>query len=538
MKYELIGSNFMFTPIDTVLENRGIGKSIFDVNEKDVEDYNNYDNIDKAYECLMKHIDNDDKIGILWDCDVDGVCSGAAITSYLEDIKRYINLKLYFHNGKQHGLSDDIEINDIDLLIIPDAGTNDVEQCKKLQKEGVDIIILDHHLQEEENPYCILVNNQASKRVKNKNLSGVGVVYKFLKYIDNRLGYNKADDYLDLVALGNIADVMDLKERETRYLCKKGIEIINNPFLQRLIEENSYSLENKYNIMSIGWTIAPLINAVIRSGSQDEKEEVYTAFLSNNYDELTNACKICNRCKSRQSKSVKDGLNKMLLKSTYEEGDKVAIFNSTNVLNNNHGGLVANKLLDKLGVPILVLHDDKKDKELLTGSTRGTDNITKSFKRDLENSGLIEWCIGHDNANGVAIKKDNIEKLKKYLNKLYKDKEVQLGSEYKVDFELDINELEEWFIDELASFEDEFGNGIDEPLIAIKNFRIYQDFVEIKRQNIVFYYDDIRFEKKFATNVLKDKFKKLDGDKIDIICKPKKDIYSGRTKLEIVDMSI
>lgn len=67
MKYELIGSNFMFTPIDTVLENRGIRKSIFDVNEKDVEDYNNYDNIDKAYECLMKHIDNDDKIGILWD---------------------------------------------------------------------------------------------------------------------------------------------------------------------------------------------------------------------------------------------------------------------------------------------------------------------------------------------------------------------------------------------------------------------------------------------------------------------------------------
>ena len=85
--------------------------------------------------------------------------------------------------AKAHGLDDDIVISDdTKLLIIPDAGTNDTEQCKELSENGIDILILDHHESEEKNPYALIVNNQMSDNYFNKDFCGAGVVYKFYKH--------------------------------------------------------------------------------------------------------------------------------------------------------------------------------------------------------------------------------------------------------------------------------------------------------------------------------------------------------------------
>ena len=144
---------------------------------------------------------------VIVDSDADGYTSAATLINYLHDLfPVWVENKLDYvvHKGKQHGLNDHIDdllTDNYKLVIVPDAGTNDIDECKKLQTKNIKVIVLDHHLCDIDNPYAIVINNQLSN-YPNKELSGVGVVWQFCRYIDKLLQINSADNYLDLVALG------------------------------------------------------------------------------------------------------------------------------------------------------------------------------------------------------------------------------------------------------------------------------------------------------------------------------------------------
>lgn len=288
MKYKLIENslNDIHNPIKTVLQNRGIQDvdTYMHLNDNVINDYHLLENIDKAVECLINHIENNSKIQIIVDPDVDGNTSSAILYMYLKQLDCNININYIIHQHKEHGLSKDIKIDrNTDLIILPDSGTNDVEQCKELKENGKDIIILDHHICDRSEPYttdyyAIVVNNQMCE-YPNKELSGVGIVYKFLKAIDDYTWSNYADNYLDLVALGNIADVMDIKSYETKKLIDIGLYNINNKLLQAFIDKQSYSMGNTVNIINLQFYVIPLINALIRIGTYDEKELLFKAFI-------------------------------------------------------------------------------------------------------------------------------------------------------------------------------------------------------------------------------------------------------------------
>ena len=221
---------------------------------------------------LLKHLALNSKIFIQIDSDADGYTSAAMVYSYTKNLNPECKLTYLIHTGKQHGLTEDIVVpEDTQLLIIPDAGTNDTEQCEALKEKGIDIIILDHHDREIDNPYAIIVNNQCSDNYENKELCGAGVVYKFLQAVDEELWNEEADDYLDLVALANISDNMDVRSRETKYLISKGLDFINNAFFEKLIEVQSYSLP-EVDMIGVQFYVTPLINALVRMGSQEEKD--------------------------------------------------------------------------------------------------------------------------------------------------------------------------------------------------------------------------------------------------------------------------
>lgn len=154
------------------------------------------------------------------DSDADGFTSSAILINYLHDLfPAWVenNLTYILHTGKQHGLNDHIDDliekekwnSKFGLVIIPDAGSNDTEECTRLKKEGVKTIVLDHHLCDVKNPDAIVINNQLSN-YPNKDFSGVGIVWQFCRYLDKLLQTNYADNYLDLVALGNCADMMSM----------------------------------------------------------------------------------------------------------------------------------------------------------------------------------------------------------------------------------------------------------------------------------------------------------------------------------------
>lgn len=538
LRYELIGDNYTFMPVEIILKNRGIDLDLFNLDELALEDHYNYDNINEAVELLIRHIDNKSKIVIVADSDVDGATSFAALYLYLKSQYEDIDIEVKIHTGKQHGLSKDIKINDdVDLVILPDSSSNDFKQHKELKDKNIDVLVLDHHSCDDGySKHALVVNNQLSKGVKNKNLSGVGVVYKFLKALDDYLFIDEADYYLDLVALGNIADVMNLHEKETRFLVYKGLKNINNLFIQALIEDNSYELEDKYNIIKVGWTIAPKLNGTIRNGTFKEKENMYKAFISNDYDFCLETAKKCRNVKARQDRAVKTGMQKIDELIKIKENDRCIILDSNNILNKNCTGLVANKLVSIYNLPILLYNLDNNG--YASGSARCPKNISEQFREDLINSSLFEMCEGHENAFGFKFNIKNLDFIKEYLNNIYSHKEIIDNKVYKADFIIEEYEIEKYFIDSIAELEDEFGNGIEEPLIIFKNIKLNLNEENLKgRLNIVFYKNDIKFIKKFATNKLKNELINKDI-LVDIVGKCTMDTYNNCGQVEIVDIDI
>ena len=257
MKYELIknSANDINHLMQTVLNNRGITniEEFMKSNKEDLEQnsYSDLNNIDVGVRTLLEHIKNKDMISLVVDPDVDGICSSAILYNYLQIVTKEenlpeINWNIVTHSGKGHGLSDDIEVNPhTKLVITPDGGSNDFEQHKKLKDANIDVLVIDHHVVDRESEDAIIINNQTSENYKNKAFSGVGVVYRFLQAIDDELFTSHANDYLDLVALGNISDVMDTSDYETRYFIQQGIlqENLVNPFLKILVTVVSSKLK-------------------------------------------------------------------------------------------------------------------------------------------------------------------------------------------------------------------------------------------------------------------------------------------------------
>ena len=141
MGYELIGENDILNPREQILKNRGVTEELLNVGEEAVEDYEHYDNIIEGCELLMKHIEEGNKILIIIDSDVDGITSSSLLINYICEVFPTANIVSKYHEGKQHGLSSDIIVNDdINLVIIPDAGTNDKKEIKELYERGIEVL--------------------------------------------------------------------------------------------------------------------------------------------------------------------------------------------------------------------------------------------------------------------------------------------------------------------------------------------------------------------------------------------------------------
>ena len=199
MKFKLLdgSSNNIGNIISTVLHNRGITNTeeFLHTSKSNTINYELLDNITEAVKCMVKHIENNSNIHIVVDSDSDGFCSAAMVYQYLKKCAPPLNISYSLHTGKQHGLSPDIEIpRNTNLIIIPDASSNDYEQHKHYNELGMDIIVLDHHECEAYSKHAIVVNNQLSKNYTNKAFCGAGITYKFLKALDDALWHNDADN--------------------------------------------------------------------------------------------------------------------------------------------------------------------------------------------------------------------------------------------------------------------------------------------------------------------------------------------------------
>ena len=524
MQYRLYenANNDTSNILKEVLKNRGIDDyhTYLDLDEGVIIPYQKLDNIENAVDLFMNHFNNKNKIGVLVDEDPDGFCSASMMYLYIKRMDENYPVEYILHKrAKAHGLSDDVIIpNDIKLLIIPDAGTNDCKECKELSEQGVDILILDHHEKEEDNPYALIVNNQMSNSYPNKCLCGAGVVYRFLQALDDENWNEFADDYLDLCALANISDVMDMRSFETRYLTDLGLLNINNKCFRALIDAQNYSMNGKVNIHNIQWYITPILNGMIRIGSQEEKELLFRAFIEQDeffeykkratkdkpaetiqesiYDR---AARLCKNAKSRQDKQKEKSVEQIAeIAQSIPFDDKVVMIDTSDILDTGLTGVVAIKIAEMFNKPCILLNkflDKKTGKITYGGSARNVNHSPiESFKDIVNSTNVFNFGKGHANAFGVNLDLDKKDEAINVMNNILRD--VEYDSTYRVDFILDIEDASIKLITELARFEDIVCQGIEEPMLAVENISLTKDCFEIFGKNedtISFMIDEIKY---------------------------------------------
>lgn len=526
MQYRLYesGNNDTSNVMKEVFKNRGINdyKTYLNLDDSVIIPYEKLDNIHEAVECFMRHFNDRDRITILVDSDPDGYCSAAMMYNYIKQLDTEFPVEYKMHNrAKSHGLDDVIDeliIDEPHFLIIPDAGTNDIAECNMLKEKGWDILILDHHEQEEDNPYALIVDNQISKEYSNKDFCGAGIVYKFLQALDAETWNEFADTYLDLCALANISDVMDIRSFETRRIINVGLTNINNKCFEAFIKAQDYSMNGKVNIHNVQWYITPVLNGMIRIGSSEEKELLFRAFIETDeefeyktrarkgkpsetiqesiYDR---AARLSKNAKSRQDK-IKDKCVEQLIEmaDTIPQNDKAIVLDTSDIVDNGLTGVVAIKIAEKYNKPCILLNKffDKKSKKIIFGGSARNVNHSpiESFKDIVNKTQAFKWGKGHAQAFGINMELDKLDEAKAELNKLLQN--FVYDSTYNVDFIFQQSEVTIPNISDMTKFNDIIGQGIEEPMVAIEKIKLSRSQFEIFGKNedtVSFVVNDIKF---------------------------------------------
>lgn len=502
MRYQLIAPrDETLSAVEQVLFNRGINpKDIEHFKYPSVNDLVNpekLEHIKDGVAMLISHIERNDKIFIQVDSDCDGYTSSAILINYLNCLfPHYVQTQISYriHDGKQHGLLTDTIPSDVKLVIAPDASSNDYEQHKELHDRGIDVLVIDHHEAEKYSEYACVINNQMCD-YPTKSLSGAGVVYKFCSYIDQLLGYDYANDYIDLATVGIIADVMDLRDYEIREIILRGMQGFRNPLLKAMVAKDKFHFEGKQlTPFNIAWYIAPYINAITRSATEQEKLVVFESMIEylayktipstkrgckgQNETRVEQAVRTCANVKNRQSKAkenASDAVFQTIKDENLLEHKILAIrLDPKYAADKNLTGLIANGLLDLYCRPVLILNKvEEEGKVYWQGSGRGYDKANLGSLRDLlESSGLVQYAQGHAMAFGVSIPEENYDALVQYVDEAYKD--FDCSPVYSVDLIWDgAKDLSSHAFAEIADEEKIWGKGVEDPLIAIENFRIY-----------------------------------------------------------------
>lgn len=565
-KYQLTGKNIGFSNVlEGILNNRGIEnvRDFLSPSEKHLEDVLLYDNIEIAADTLIESIKNNEDIVVIVDCDMDGYGSASVMYQYIDKlIKHYKSkskLSYVIHDDKKHGLDKDTieKINDINpkLIVIPDASSNDYEQHKLLSDKGMKIVVLDHHECERYSEHAIVVNNQLSEKITNKAMTGVGVVYKFCELLDRKTGLNLADDFLDLLAVGMIGDVCDLRNLESRYLVQQGIKQIEketnkNKLITAMIQKKSYEMKNKVTIIGIAFYIVPLVNSIIRNGSYEEKELMFKAFINSDerhVDKIRGkgevemsiqdyVVRIAEKCKRKQKKLVDKGVEE--IKEQIEKyglnKHGIIIANGTGVIDNNYTGLIAIKIADQYQKPCMILRERKGK---FAGSGRGYEKKDiKDLKQWCNDTGLFDFAQGHQNAFGLSIDSSKIDDLYSLVS------QIKLSDElvYNVDGVFNEKTLNKAVIESVARHNDIWGTTVSEPIFAIE-VTVNAEDIELMGKNkntIKIKYKDISFIKFFSSEEVYDDMVKNKAIKLTVIGKFATNEFNGNVtpQIKIDDM--
>lgn len=387
-------------------------------------------------------LDETQRIGVMYDPDVDGLMSGYILQDFLTRLN--INSYRHMNQNKIHGLKDEamewVRREQLTTLFIVDAGSGDADNINELIREGVKVIVLDHHDYEQQpildGGYII----NAVNHLPVKETSGCGVVYRFLEYLGQEydIETNKYEKYVGITIL---SDICSMRSADNRYFVEKAYEAVGTGHLFKAFDfYGSFSSYFSYKLI-------PFFNAMIRCNYIDGVLGLTDYFEKRGLQTRLSEYQFVRDEQKERVEKLKevgefielDGLV-FLIRPPQEQNYKV--FN----------GLVANQLIQQYEMGAIVAEYNPLT-NTLEGSFRGY-----GYGKDV----LEQWgitCQGHDEACGVSIPMDRMEDILLNFSQ-------EITRKVKVDLITTSNGLteEEWM--DIAWFNELYGK--DLPLVLVQ----------------------------------------------------------------------
>tara|TARA_B100001057_G_scaffold426086_1_gene449947 strand:+ start:3463 stop:5244 length:1782 start_codon:yes stop_codon:yes gene_type:complete len=444
--------------------------------------------LDRAVDFITKCMSRKEKIGILGDYDVDGATSSSILKLFFDNYnvqtEIYIPDRLKEGYGPNESAIDFFNDKGINSFITVDCGATSIEPLNYASLKGMNCIIIDHHKVDNDLPECYAhINPSREEDCSNLNdLAAVGLTFIFVvglrraireKNIFPEIQEPSLKQYLDLVALGTVCDVVQLKGLNRAFV-KEGIDIISRKPRLGIEGLKSISGSKDIGVTELGYRIGPRINAAGRTGSSDLGFRLLT---SRNEDEVLAISERLNNLNSQRQNIEETVLFEAInnIEANFVDKKLNTIPNSLIVLGENWHlgvlGIVAGRLKDKYYRPSFVISSNKGK---YTGSVRSISGIDvgKLIIKAVNNNLLLSGG-GHQMAAGFLLNKDTFDNFKKFCEEeIYSQSNNTILN--KINYYDDIIDSSNVNRDlyNLINVASPYGQGNPEPQFIIKNAKI------------------------------------------------------------------
>lgn len=452
--------------------------------------------MEKAVDILERKIQQQAKIRIIGDYDIDGVTSTyillKGLTRIGANVDTYIPDRVADGYGIHEHLIDRAGEDGIDTIVTCDNGIAAAAEIQMAKDKGMTVIVTDHH----EIPYreengerqvilppadAILNPKQYDCPYPNKNLCGAVVAFKYITALYERFGVpeKELEDYYELAAIATVGDVMDL-QGENRILVKEGLRRLKetkNPGLQELIRANALE-DAKITAYHIGFVLGPCINASGRLDTAARSLQLLNAQTIEEAAKLAGDLTALNQSRKALTEKGKEEAIR-LIETTDLKNDRVLVVYLPDC-HESLAGIIAGRLREKYHKPAFVL-------------TRG-ETSAKGRGRSIESYSMYEELVkcadlmvqfgGHPMAAGLSIKEENIEAFRRQLNENCTLTEEDLRPKIVIDVPMPVSYITKELVEQISLLEP-FGKGNTKPVFAQKGLRVLDSSILGKNKNVV-----------------------------------------------------
>lgn len=500
--FEKIGKKYQISPrLACLIRNRNV------IGDEEINRYLNgtindlYDgmlmkDMDKTVDILKEKIEENKKIRIIGDYDIDGVNATYILLEGLERLGADVDSDIPDRMRDGYGLNRDLVERayeaGVDTIVTCDNGIAASSEIMYGKEKGMTVLVTDHH----EVPYeetedgrsyilpsadAVIDPKQADCMYPFSGLCGAAVAYKLMEALWESMGKDSSDldDLIENVAIATIGDVMDLEE-ENRIFVKEGLQMLkrtSNLGLKALIECTGIEKEH-LNSYHIGFVLGPCINASGRLDTAKRALELLRAKTKKEADILAGDLKALNDSRKDMTADAVEQAKEQVELSAMKE-DRVLVIYLPDC-HESLAGIVAGRIRESYYKPVFVLTDAE---EGVKGSGRSIDGY-HMYEELNKCKHLLTKFGGHRLAAGLSLEKENVDTLREMLNANCRLTEEDLKEKVTIDMEMSFANVTEKMVEELSLLEP-FGKGNTKPVFAARNVKVLNGRVLGKNRNVL-----------------------------------------------------